>query len=193
MNKSITYFQKISSGRVVLFSFILTMAVYLLMLLYTIPKVESFAPGIALFDLSPAGYSYQHATSLLEALGETGRSVYLYQQLPADFIYPGLFAISYSLLLIWLFAKSFKPDSKIFYLAIVPALGGLFDYLENVCIVLMIKSFPDLSQELVTVASSFSVLKSIFTTGFFLLLLIGFVAYIVLLIKRNPKVEHSSK
>ena len=193
MNKSITYFQKISSGRIVLFSFILTMAVYLLMLLYTIPKVESFAPGIALFDLSPAGYSYQHATSLFEALGETGRSVYLYQQLPADFIYPGLFAISYSLLLIWLFAKSFKPDSKIFYLAIVPALGGLFDYLENVCIVLMIKSFPDLSQELVTVASSFSVLKSIFTTGFFLLLLIGFVAYIVLLIKRNPKVEHSSK
>ena len=193
MNKSITYFQKIASGRVVLFSFILTMAVYLLMLLYTIPKVESFAPGIALFDLSPAGYSYQHATSLFEALGETGRSVYLYQQLPADFIYPGLFAISYSLLLIWLFAKSFKPDSKIFYLAIVPALGGLFDYLENVCIVLMIKSFPDLSQELVTVASSFSVLKSIFTTGFFLLLLIGFVAYIVLLIKRNPKVEYSSK
>ena len=193
MNKSLTYLQKIASGRVVLFSVILTMAVYLLMLLNTIPKVESFAPGIALFDLSPSGYSYQHAASLLGTLGETGRSVYLYQQLPVDFIYPGLFAISYSLLLIWLFAKGFKPESKIFYLAIVPVLGGLFDYLENVCIVLMIKSFPDLSQELVTVASSFSVLKSIFTTGFFFLLLIGFVAYIVSLIKRNPKVEYSSK
>jgi len=187
MNKSLAYLQKIASGRIVLFSFVLTMAVYFLMLLYTIPKVESFAPGIALFDLSPAGYSYQHAASLLEALGETGRSVYLYQQLPADFIYPGLFAISYSLLLIWLFAKSFKPESRVFYLAIVP------DYLENVCIVLMIKSFPDLSQKLVAVASNFSMLKSIFTTGFFLLLLIGFVAYVVSLIKRNPKVEYSSK
>lgn len=193
MNKSLAYLQKIASGRIVLFSFVLTMAVYLLMLLYTIPKVESFAPGIALFDLSPAGYSYQHAASLLEALGETGRSVYLYQQLPADFIYPGLFAISYSLLLIWLFAKSFKPESRVFYLAIVPVLGGFFDYLENVCIVLMIKSFPDLSQKLVAVASNFSMLKSIFTTGFFLLLLIGFVAYVVSLIKRNPKVEYSSK
>jgi len=193
MNKSITYLQKIASGRVVLFSVILTMAVYLLMLLYTIPKVESFAPGIALFDLSPAGYSYQHASSLLKSLGEEGRSVYLNQQLPVDFIYPGLFAISYSLLLVWLFAKSFKPDSKLFYLAIVPALGGLFDYLENVCIVMMIKSFPDLSQELVIVASTFSILKSVFTTAFFLLLFIGFIAFLVNLIKRNLRVEYSSK
>lgn len=193
MNKSITYFQKIASGKVVLFSFIFTMAAYLLMLLYTIPKVESFAPGIALFDLSPAGYSYQHATSLVQALGETGRSIYLHQQLPADFIYPGLFAISYSLLLIWLFAKSFKANSKMFYLAIVPVLGGLFDYLENVCIILMIKSFPDLSQELVAVASSFSILKSIFTTVFFLLLFVGFIAFLVTLIKRKHKVEYALK
>lgn len=185
MNKSLTYLQKMASGRIVLFAFILTMAVYLLMLLYTIPKVENFAPGIALFDLSPAGYSYQHAASLLETLGETGRSVYLYQQLPADFIYPGLFAISYSLLLIWLFAKSFKPDSKIFYLAIVPVFGGLFDYLENVCIVLMIKSFPDLSGELVAIASTFSILKSVFTTAFFLLLFVGFIAFLASLMKRK--------
>ena len=193
MNKLIAYFQKIASGRVVLFSFILTMAVYSLMLLYTIPKVESFAPSMALFDLSPAGYSYQHATSLLEALGEQGRSVYLHQQLPADFIYPGLFAISYSLLLTWLFAKSFKANSRMFYLAIVPMLGGLFDYLENVSIILMIKSFPNLYQGLVTIASTFTILKSIFTTIFFLLLFVGSVAFVVSQVKRNPKVEYSTK
>jgi hypothetical protein len=187
----VTYFQKYASGRVVLVTFVLTMGMYLLMLLYTIPKVESFAPGIPLFDLSPFGYSYQHASSLLAVLGEEGRSVYLYQQLPADFIYPGLFAISYSLLLTWLFAKGFNKESKIFYLAAVPVLGGLFDYLENISIITMIKSFPNLSQELVGIASTFTLLKSIFTTGFFLLLFVGIFAFLVSRIKQIAKVEYS--
>jgi hypothetical protein len=76
MNKAITYLQKVASGKTVLIAFSLTMAVYLFMLFYSIPRVESFAPGIALFDLSPTGYSYQHAISLLGTLGETvGTSV----------------------------------------------------------------------------------------------------------------------
>ena len=190
MKKIITHLQKIASEKNVVFTFVPAMAVYLLMLLYTIPKVESFAPGRTLFDLSPSGYSYQYAKSLLESLGEQGRSVYLYQQLPADFLYPGLFAVSCSLLLTWLFAKSFKANSKMFYIAIVPALGGLFDYLENVSIVLMIKSFPGLSQGLVAIASIFTVLKSVFTIVFFFLLFVGCAAFLVSRLRRNHAAEN---
>lgn len=188
MKKAVTYLQKIASGKVVLLFFTLTMAVYLFMLLYTIPRVASFAPGIALFDLSPNGYSYQHAISLLEVLGEAGRNAYLFQQLPVDFIYPGLFAVSYTLLLIWLFAKSFKVNSMMFYLAMVPALGGLFDYLENIFIILMITSFPDFSQAIVVMASTLTILKSIFTTVFFLLLTVGVISFLVTRLKRKPEV-----
>jgi len=148
------------------------------MLLYSIPMVESFAPNTALFDLSPSGYSYQHAISLLEELGSEGRQIYLSRQLPVDFVYPGLFGVSYTLLLIWLFSKSVKDTSKIFYLAFIPALGGLFDYLENIYIIRMINAFPDLSARLVQVASTFTLLKSIFTTVFFLLLFAGFAAFV---------------
>ena len=183
MKKIVTSLQKLASGRVVLILIILTMAVFSLMLLYTIPKVESFAPGMTLFDMSPSGYSYQQAISLLESLGEVGRNVYLSQQLPADFVYPGLFAISYSLLLTWLFAKSFEPNSKIFFLVLVPVLGGLFDYLENIGIVLMINAFPDISQELVGVVSTFTLLKSAFTIGFYVLLLVGIFSFIIRRIK----------
>jgi hypothetical protein len=167
-----------ASGRTVLILFIMTMAMYLLMLFYTIPMVESFAPNTALFDLSPSGYSYQHAMSLLEELGNEGRQVYLSRQLPLDFTYPGLFAVSYTLLLIWLFSKSFETTSKIYYLAFIPALGGMFDYLENIFIIRMITYFPDLSTGLVQVASTFTLLKSIFTTVFFLLLFAGFAAFL---------------
>jgi hypothetical protein len=170
--------KKAASGKTVLILFIATMAIYLLMLFYTIPMVENFAPNTALFDLSPSGYSYQHAMSLLERLGDSGRTMYLTRQLPLDFIYPGLFAASYTLLLIWLFSKSFKDTSRVFYLSFIPALGGLFDYLENIYIISMLNSFPDLSTGLVQVASTFTLLKSIFTTVFFLLLFIGFAAFV---------------
>jgi hypothetical protein len=177
--------QNKATGRTVLILFILTMAVYFFMLMYSIPKVESFAPGIALFDLSPSGYSYDYAIELLDTLGETGRTVYLTQQLPVDFIYPGLFAISYSLLLTWLFAKSFDPQAWIYYLTLVPILGGLFDYLENIGIILMINTFSNVSPGLVTMSNIFTVLKSMFTTVFFILLMIGFVAWMISLFRNK--------
>ena len=178
MTKSLNTLKKLASGKTVFILFTMTMVIYLLMLLYSIPMVESFAPNTALFDLSPSGYSYSQAISLLEELGDEGREIYLSRQLPLDFVYPGLFAISYTLLLIWLFSKSIKDTSKIFYLAFIPALGGLFDYLENIYIIRMINSFPDLSPRLVQVASTFTLLKSIFTTVFFLLLFAGFTAIV---------------
>ena len=178
MTKTLNVLKKHASGRTVIVLFTLTMAIYLLMLFYSIPMVESFAPNTALFDLSPSGYSYQHAMSLLEELGNEGRQIYISLQLPLDFVYPGLFAVSYTLLLIWLFAKSIKDTSRIYYLAFIPALGGLFDYLENVYIIRMINSFPDLSPRLVQIASTFTLLKSIFTTIFFLLLFAGLTAFV---------------
>ncbi len=92
--------QRKASGKNVLLLFIVTMAVYLLMLLVTIPSVQSYAPNTALFDLSPSGYSHSQALSLLESLGHDGRSAYLFPQLAIDFIYPGLFAICFSLMFI---------------------------------------------------------------------------------------------
>ena len=178
MTNTLNTLKKLASGKIVSILFTLTMAIYLLMLFYSIPMVESFAPNTALFDLSPSGYSYQHALSLLEELGNEGRQIYLSLQLPLDFVYPGLFAISYTLLLIWLFSKSLKNKSRIFYLALIPALGGLFDYLENIYIFRMINSFPDLSPRLVQVASTFTLLKSVFTTVFFLLLFAGLAAFV---------------
>ena len=191
MKKVLSMFQEKAAGRTVLLLFILTMASYFYMLMFSIPKVENYAPGTNLFDLSPSGYSYDHAVSLLTSLGESGRSVYLTQQLPADFIYPGLFAISYSLLLTWLFLKSFDPKSWVYYIVFFPILAGLFDYLENIGIILMIHAYPELTPGLVRFASIMTVLKSSFTTLFFLALIFGIVAWVVSLIRTRREAYSS--
>ena len=90
----VSIIQSKSTGKNVILFFIPAMLVYILMLSYAIPNVEKYANGMKLFDLSPGGYSYEYARELLSNLGDSGRDLYLYNQLPLDFLYPGLFAIS---------------------------------------------------------------------------------------------------
>jgi len=174
MEVPIRFAQNYSTGKIISIFFILTMTVYIAMLTYSIPAVSIFAPEIPIFDLSPLGYSFNYANELLTILGPEGRNLYLYTQLPFDFIYPGLFSITYSLLLIWLFGKTFNVNSKIYYFALIPFLAGIFDYVENIFIIKMITSFPDLDVTTVKIASIFTILKSSFTLFFFVVLIAGF-------------------
>ena len=181
MKNLITHLQSFATGKTVLGFLIPAMSIYLIMLLYTIPQVMQYAPEMKLFDMSPTGYSFLYAVDLLNALGVEGRGTYLYQQLPVDFIYPGLFAVSCCLLLTWLFSKSINANSIMFYLCFVPVLAGLFDYFENICIVNMLISYPNITEIHVSTSSGFTIIKSGLTTVFFVILMLG----VVLLLKRK--------
>jgi hypothetical protein len=182
--KLLSFMQRISTGKVVLALIIPAITVYFIMLLYTIPQVSAYAPGINLFDLSPTGYSFEYAIKLLDTLGSDGRDLYLYRQLPLDFIYPGLFAVSCNLLLSWLFLKTQQTNSKLFYFCYIPVAAGLFDYLENIFIVSILTSYPNVSEVSISLASAMTITKSVLTTIFFVLLVLG----VILNLKKNGKV-----
>ncbi len=168
--KFMEWIQARSTGKNVALSFSLNMVFYLTILYYSIPMVVRSAPDMKLFDVSPSGYSQEYAISLLNAIGPEGRDLYLSLQLPLDFVYPGLFIISYSLLLAWLLKKNYDLRSKAYYALYLPILAGLFDYLENIFVILMLKAYPDLSQSLVAFASFATVAKSVLSSVFFTLL-----------------------
>lgn len=191
IGKVITFIQKAATGKMVLYFLVPAMIVYSLMLIYTIPQVEQHAQGMKLFDLSPSGYSYEYALELLGVLGTSGRSIYLYHQLPMDFIYPGLFAVSCCLLLSWLFSKSLKSRSKIFYLCLIPVAAGFFDYLENLCIIHMLTSYPNVTESQVVLSSILTILKSGFTTVFFILLVVGIILFFQQ--KRKDKAQNEGE
>ena len=168
-----------STGRNVILLFVFTQIIYFLMLLYTIPNVMNYANGMKILDLQPTGYSADYAMTLFDNLGTGGRDYYLYRQIPLDMIYPFLFAVTYSLLLTYLFKKSFNPESKLHFLSIIPLFGGLFDYFENIGIIIMLSIYPGFSIHLANITSLFSILKSISTTLFFVLLVVGIVGFII--------------
>lgn len=149
------------------------MAVFLTMIFYATPKIVQYAPDMKLFDLLPGGYSLQYAHDFLSSLGEKGRHLYLYKQLPLDFIYPGLFSVSGCLLLSWLLLKSQDKNSKLFYGCLLPISAGLFDYLENLSIIGLLTSYPNISEFNVLLASSMTMMKSGLSTVFFLLLIMS--------------------
>lgn len=164
--------KKSLNGKVILFLFVLTNIVYAIMLLITIPKVMKYSNGMKLLDMLPTGYNHDYVRTLLDTLGSQGREVYLHTQIPVDLIYPGLFGISYCLVMAYFLNKLGKLDSYLFYFCLIPIFSGIFDYFENIGIIAMLNNYPDNSNLLTQVTNLFSVLKSSFTTLYFIALIL---------------------
>lgn len=164
--------EKNSSGKKVLGLFILTNLVYAFMLLVTIPYTMEFSNGMEILDMMPTGYDLDYVNKLFSTLGENGRETYLTSQIPVDMIYPLLFGISYGLVLAYFLKKINRLNSSFMYLCLLPIIAGVADYIENIGIITMLNSYPDLTETTVNATSMFSVIKSISTSIFFLALVI---------------------
>ncbi len=181
----INLIQKNLAGKRVLWLFIITNVVYLIMLLFTIPQVMSFSQGMKLLDMMPTGYDHAYVNSLLSTLGTAGRDAYLFHQIPVDMIYPFLFGVSSCLVLAYFLNKLKKLEGPLFYLCFIPLFSGLFDYGENFGIITMLNSYPNNSVLLSQVTNTFSVLKSSCTVIYFVVLIILLLALGANVVRRN--------
>lgn len=156
------------------------MTLYAVMIFVTIPTLLSYSGGSQVPDLLPWGYGPEYIDTLFGKLGYKGRDYYLYRQIPLDLLYPALFAWTNTLLLVFLLSKAGGKAPGFIPTTIIPIVAGIFDYSENIALILLLHSFPVVPEYLVNWASMFTVLKSIFTTLFFILL---FAVSILLFVK----------
>ncbi len=178
-------------GREVLFFFFLSNLVYVFMLTVTIPEVMNFSGGMKLPDMLPGGYSYEYVNLLMATLGEKGRQAYLFHQLPVDMVFPFLFGVSNCLILAYLLHRMDKLEGSFVYLCLLPLLAGGFDYLENLGIVALLMSYPDVSRALTTVTGLFTILKSALTAFYFVVLIITLLVWGIGYFKKNKAPEVS--
>ena len=191
MNRFKKFIEKNVGGKKVLVLFVLTNLVYAFMLLVTIPKTMVFSEGMQLLDMLPTGYDYKYVNELFNTLGETGRETYLTSQLPVDMVYPLLFGISYCLLMGYFLKKIDKLHTPYILLCALPIIGGIADYFENIGIITMLYNYPNIAETTVNTTSTFSVIKSISTTMFFVTLMIVLLLLGIKAIKktRNTKLH----
>ena len=159
-------------GKRIIFLFVLTNIVYALMLLVTIPRLMQYSKGLQILDMMPTGYNAQYIKALFESLGENGRKVYLFHQLPVDMFYPLLYGVSYCLIIAYLLKKLDKFNSAYFYLCLLPLAAGLADYAENIVIIMMLNQYPDLSTISMSLSNYFTIIKSMTTSIYFVILII---------------------
>lgn len=171
MEKLRTLIGRNLDGTKVLVLFVLTNLVYILMLAVTIPKVMGYADGMKLLDMMPTGYDLDYVNALFEALGPMGRDAYLYRQHPLDMVYPALFGIGYCFVLAYFLKKLNRYKSALFYLCLLPLLAGFADYMENIGIINLLISYPNLMPSTVTTTAFFSLFKSSVTMLYFLILM----------------------
>ncbi len=187
MNRIVKFIEKNSSGKKVLGLFIMTNCIYAFMLTVTISKTMAFSNGMKLLDMMPTGYNLKYVNELFTALGANGRSTYLTNQIPVDMVYPLLFALSYCLLMGYLLKRLHKLNSQYIYLCLLPIIAGIADYLENIGIIAMLKSYPYVTDLAAKTTSSFSLIKSISTSAYFITLFVMLITLGIKFIKRKLK------
>ncbi|APQ19044.1 hypothetical protein [Maribacter hydrothermalis] len=172
MVKFIEHIEKYIIGKNVLVLFLLTNIVYAYMLLVTIPATMEFSNGLQLLDMMPAGYHLEYVNNLFSTLGDNGRQTYLTTQIPVDMIYPFLFGISYAAVLAYFLKKLHKLNTTYLYLCLLPIIAGIADYIENIGIISMLNKYPNVTETTANITSTFSVIKSVSTSIYFLALLV---------------------
>lgn len=131
-----------------------TLGVYLVMALWSLPKLAAMAEGALPFDLRPLGYAPEEARAFLAALGEEGRGFYRDVQHRLDLFFPGLLALSLVLLF-----RRLLPGALGVVLSVVALLAAAFDWAENAAVAGMLAA-PEATDAMVQQASRLTVIKS---------------------------------
>jgi len=158
----------------VAFALILVVLSALALSQWAVPRMKNLASDRAffdslniplLFDGRKQGYSFDDAKRHLQALGPTARDYYARVYIPGyDLLFPiTLFAFGI-LFCLWItqptrrFAAALRPAWRLAIL-IIPLGLFIFDILENISVLAMLKSYPSLDPGLAAAASLFSQIK----------------------------------
>ena len=133
-------------------SAVLTAGICLVMNLWLLPSIEATTGGIRCFDMN-FGYGFATAQRFLTLISPESRALYLHAQLPLDFIYPLAYGCCFCCLFFYL-------TGRFSWLQLLPLLLMAFDYAENICTIVMLRS-ATLSPGLAAAASALTVVKTL--------------------------------
>ncbi|MFW9962508.1 MAG: hypothetical protein ACFFCX_03030 [Candidatus Sifarchaeia archaeon] len=118
-------------------------------------------------------YSFNEITDVFNTLGPEGLIVWAQAHM-LDFLFPLTYMFAMAFGLNMEIRKLYPENVNIKKLVLIPLLGGIADYVENILVLTQIAVFPNLSESVILIASVITSLK-------WILLVIGFVTIFVLL------------
>jgi hypothetical protein len=132
-------------------------------------------------------YTKDDLYEMADAYGEEGREAYIKARFTFDVAWPIVYTFFLSTSISWIFIKSSTPSTGMWRLNLMPVLGALFDYLENISTSIVMFRYPSLTPLVDFLAPWFTLLKWLLILGSFLVLLIGIIAGVRNSIARQTK------
>jgi hypothetical protein len=142
------------------------------------PAGEVGSPDLSFY------YSADDLYRMAEAYGEMGRVEYIRVRFTFDLIWPLVYTFFLTTAISWVFARAFSEGSKWQLANLVPVLGMLFDYLENIATSLVMWRYPTHTPVVDWLATIFTSVKWILIGTSIILLVIGLLIAIWRWIKR---------
>lgn len=186
MQTTSNWIHRISTGWVTL----LCLVIFLLFGALVLPGQSRQAAEVSGGADSPDtsfSYTRDDLYRMAETYGEAGRAAYIRARFTFDLVFPLVYTAFLATAISWLFRKGFPPDSPWQLANLVPVLGAIFDYLENISAALVMGRYPALTPVVDSLAPVFTFIKWIFVGGSFALLVIGLAAFILKRFKKEAK------
>ena len=118
-------------------------------------------------------YTAADLYQMAEVYGEEGREAYVRARFSFDLVWPLIYTIFLSTAISWVYGKAFVPGSMWQRANLVPVLGALLDYLENISTSIVMVRYPSPTPVVDMLATVLTMAKWVFVGGSFALLVVG--------------------
>ncbi len=160
----------------------LAMGIFLFFTVFVLPGQAAKAGEIARDAGSPdlsIYYTSQDLYRMADAYGHIGRQIYVKTRFTFDLIWPLIYMLFLCTGISWLYSRGFDQGTFWQQANIMPIWAMFFDFLENIATSLVMIRYPSPTAVLDMLAPVFTLVKWIFVSASFVLLLIGIVAAFV--------------
>ncbi|MCK0141266.1 hypothetical protein [Aliiroseovarius sp. F20344] len=122
-------------------------------ILITLGQLSTVSGGYGILDFDQ-GYTAERVAEVWGSYGEQGFALYRRIQF-LDILNPALYSLIAAALtyILW-------KGRGVEWLCLAPLLGGIGDYAENVSLFLLARGYPKISEDLVAVSSTLSLIKN---------------------------------
>lgn len=146
---------------------------------YGLAKLVALTNGHSILDMEFGGYSVDRAYEILGALGAEGRNFAMKYIVPLDFPFPLSYGLFYFVTLTLLGKSILKNLKNPWLFGIVGAAAALFDWLENIMVIILLRNYPRRLAGVATTASVFTQLKALFIISSIVLIMAGLIAVLI--------------
>jgi len=177
MRKFSDWLIRISNGWVTLTSLVVFILFMILVLPAQSKRAETASRGAETPDLSML-YSSKDLYRMAESYGVDGRQEYIRMRFTFDLAWPLVYASFFTAVTSWLFARTFQTGSNWRLTNLIPILGMLLDFLENITTSIIMFRYPSRTPVVDVLAPVFTFTKWT-ALGCSAVVLVGGIVYAV--------------